>query len=276
MAKQQQHHKQIKGAPEDGGNLVPILIMLATVLVIAIPMIWLNVANPVNQYNAHLQKAQATYAEAQRSAAAEGASVDPMQAAAAYREFAKALRCGERAFGRNDQRLEDVLLAMLIFSVDSKQWPEAKRQGERLLAMQRAKYREKDQHFIPTYGYLTQVYRELGDSAAEERTLQGLVAIDTGVAARRLLAQFYLRQSRYAEALPLYRQVVAGDMIEVAKAEKAKAQAKYVKDLETTAADADGYLKTLSALKQTNEYRTVSNSRELILRKLKEMQKSMK
>ncbi|MHB0939721.1 MAG: tetratricopeptide repeat protein [Armatimonadota bacterium] len=269
MGKQKHNNKSTE---EHGGNLLPFLIMLATIAAVAIPMIWLNLANPVNRYNAHLQKAEAIYATAQRSAGMEATSVDPMQAAAAYREFATALKYGERAFGHDDPRLEDVLLALLIFSIDTKEWSQAKRHGERLLKMQQARYPEQDKRFAVTHGYLAQVYHELDESAAEERMLKELVALDAGFAARRGLAQFYQRRRRPAEALPLYRQVVAGDMIEVAKAEKSGDQAKYRKSLETTAADTDEYLKVLSALKKTDESRNVTAARDKIRGKLGVMQ----
>lgn len=263
--------KRNNAAEERGGNLAPFLIMLATVAVVAVPLLWTSYANPANRFNAHLNRAVKIYESAHNSVLGGGGKADPLLAAEAYREFATALRYGERAFGPEDPRLEDVLLAMLIFSIDNQQWPEAKRHGERLLKMQQARYPAKDRRFAATHGHLARVYRELGETEAEEQALRALILLDAGSSARRQLAQFYRRHGRHADALPLYRQVVSGDMIAVAEAEKSKQQARYRKSLETAAADTDEYLKTLAALKKTDEYHTVSKSRAKILQKLEEM-----
>jgi len=272
MGKQQ---KRNNGVEERGGNLVPVLIMLATVLALAVPMFCLNAANPVNRFNVHLNKAVRIYETAHGSGVGDGVA-DPVRDAAAKQEFLTALACGERAFGHDDERLEGVLTILQQYAVRDRNWEQARAYGERLLDMQQKLYGPTDERLIETYNALGRAYRESGDFLAEERALKQIAKISADVLGSRELAAFYGRHQRYAEALPLYRQLVSALIVETAKRKATKASEQYGQALKLTSITLKEYSKILQATGKTSEYRTAVDLEKKIEGDLREQQRTAK
>lgn len=264
------HIKPKQSASNRNANLLPILIMLVTVLAVAVPVVWLHSSDPVTRYNAHLQKAMRLYADNRRF----GDRVDARKAASAHRELLTALNAGERAFGRDDARLEDPLAGLLVEATSEHQAREARQYGERLLKIQQAKYPSNDRRLVTTYENLAQAYRELGDTAEEEQALQQKTAIIADPLAKRDLASFYLRHRQYVKAEPLYRKVVAANLLQMAELRVAKRQEEYEQAITTTVEVLEEYQQLLQALDRPDEYRKIVKLHGDLLRKIKGVGKS--
>ena len=248
-------------------NAGPIIIMLVTVVLAAVPLVWSAAINPVHQYNRHLHNALRAH-EASR-----GASPNPALEVTARQECQAALPCAERAFGRNAEQLEDVLIMLQAYAVHDLHWPQARGYGERLLAIQAAKYGATNPRLAPTHQRLAQAYHGLGEITAEETALKRVAQLSSDPAANYDLAEFYSSQRQYAAALPLYRNAVAGSLVQAAQLKASGQDVEWGNALGAAAVRTDQYVKVAKLLGKTAEYRDGKATLDKITDELKQRAK---